>query len=101
MKAAASGVRAKPIVAAKRAVTPGVVNLFANARLLSTSKRKKTYTWQSTLDGQTFSSAGTTAYARTTVTGLPLLTTVGFRVRVTVGNDEPGPWTQVVSILVY
>jgi hypothetical protein len=101
MKAVAAAVRAKPIVAAKLAVTPGVVNLVANAGLLSTSRRKKTYTWQLTLDGKTFSSAGTSAYARITVTGLALLTTVGFRVCVTVGEDEPGPWTQVVSILVH
>ena len=101
MKAAAGGVRAKPILAAKLAVASGVVNLVANASLLSQSKRKKTYTWQSTLDGKTFASAGTSSYARITVTGLPPLTTVGFRVCVTVGDGEPGPWTQVVSILVH
>jgi hypothetical protein len=101
MKAAAVAVRARPILAAKLAVTPGVVKLVASARLLSTSRRKKTYTWQSTLDGKTFSNAGTSGYARITVTGLPLLTTVGFRVCVTVGEDEPGPWTQVVSLLVH
>jgi hypothetical protein len=100
-KAAASAVRAKPMLAAKLGVQSGVVKLFANARLLSASRRRKTYTWQSTLDGKTFNSAGTTGYARTTVTGLPPLTTAGFRVCVTVGDDEPGPWSQVVSILVH
>jgi hypothetical protein len=101
MKAFASAVRAKPILAAKLTVASGGVNLVANASLLSTSKRKKTYTWQSTLDGKTFSVAGTSGYARITVTGLSPLSTVGFRVCVTVGDDEPGPWTQVVSILVH
>ncbi len=101
MKAAATAVHAKPMLAAKLGVASGVVNLAANARLLSTSQRRKTYTWQSALDGKTFSAAGTSAYARITVTGLPPLTTVGFRVCVTVGDGEPGPWTQVVSILVH
>jgi hypothetical protein len=101
MRAAAAGVRAKPMLAAKLTAQPGVVGLVANAGLLSTSLRKKTYTWQSTLDGRTFNAAGSSAYARTTVTGLPLLATVGFRVCVTVGDGEPGPWTQVISIVVH
>jgi hypothetical protein len=101
MRAAGSTGRAKPMRGAKLTAQTGVVNLVANAGLLSTSRRKKTYTWQSTLDGKTFNAAGTTAYARTTVTGLPSLATVGFRVCVTVGDAAPGPWSQIISILVH
>jgi hypothetical protein len=101
MKAAASAVRAKPMLAARLTAQSGVVKLEANATLLSTSRKKKTYTWQSTLDGKSFTTVGTTGYARFTVTGLMPLTTVGFRVCVTVGDDAPGPWTQIVDIIVH
>ena len=101
MKAVAAAVRAKPMLAAKLTAQSGVVKLEANATLLSTSRKKKTYTWQSTLDGKVFTTVGTTGYARITVTGLTPLTTVGFRVCVTVGDDEPGPWTQIVNIIVH
>jgi hypothetical protein len=100
LKVAASTAHTKALLAAKLGARSGEVFLAAHAGLLSASKRRKRYAWQYTLDGVTFVDAGPSLYAHTTVTGLPPLTTVGFRVCVIVGDDAPGPWTQVVRILV-
>jgi hypothetical protein len=102
MKAAAVRARAKAMLAVTLGVQSGVVDLVANARLLSMARRSKTYNWQFTTDGgRTWSAAASTPYARTTLGGLPPLIVCGFRVNVVVGDDEPGPWSQTVSILVH
>jgi len=95
----AVGTRSKPILAAKLGTVSGLVILEANRGLLTKSKKAKFYEWQYTLDGKAFLAAPTTAKARTLIGGLPPLTTVGFRVRVT-DTQTVGEWTQVVSILV-
>jgi hypothetical protein len=99
MHLAAVGTRAKPILAAGLGTVSGLVILEANRGLLNKSKKAKFYEWQYTLDGKTFLAAPTTAKVRTSIAGLPPLTTVGFRVRVT-DTVTVGEWTQVVSILV-
>jgi hypothetical protein len=95
----AAGTRSKPILAAKLGAVSGLVILAANRGLLTKSKKARFYEWQYTLDGKTFLAAPTTAKARTSIAGLPPLTTVGFRVRVT-DTVTVGEWTQVVSIVV-
>jgi hypothetical protein len=93
----------KPTLQAKLTSTPGLVALIANLTLLvgrgSTSK-KVTFFWQTSTDGVTWSDAGQTPYAKTTVPGLTLLTMYSFRVRVTVG-ETAGEWTDAVRLLVH
>jgi hypothetical protein len=102
MKAVASSVRVKALLAATNGAHPGIVTLVANAALLSSSRKSKSYNWQVTVDGgKTWTAAPSTPYARTTIEGLPYLTTCGFRVSVSVGNAGAGAWSQVVSIPVH
>ena len=91
---------AKPILRAEADVHPGIVHLFAAAGQLNRSRRYKTYGWEYTLDGGlTWLPATSTPVAHTTISGLPSLTTCGFRVNVsdTLGTTA---WTQPVSVLV-
>ena len=90
----------KPILGAKLGVAPGTVVLAANARLLSKSKRRRTYGWQYTTDGRTWLNAASTGVARTTISGLPSLTVCGFRVNVT-DTLTTTEWSQAVTILVH
>ncbi|MFT3768923.1 MAG: fibronectin type III domain-containing protein [Minicystis sp.] len=94
-------VRAVPILDAKNAAQSGAIDLFANASIVAGKPGKKTFfSWQWTTDGGvTFHDAEPTAIARTTITGLAPLTTVGFRVAAS-DRKGRGPWSQVVSILV-
>ncbi len=90
------------LLTARIGAQPGVVNLVASARLLSTSQKKKTYNWEVSVNGGLSWTAGpSTPYARTTFEGLPSLTVCSFRVNVSVGSAGPGAWTQAVSIVVH
>ncbi len=55
---------------------------------------------QYTLDGKTWIAGSTTSTGTTSIAGLPPLTVVGFRVRMT-NSLAIGEWTQVVSIVVH
>jgi hypothetical protein len=99
-KVASSGRRQKEILAAKLGVEAGTVLLVANARALNKSKRQKTYHWQYTINGKDWINATSTPLARTTLTGLPALTSVGFRVAVA-DSKGTGEWSQTVCILVH
>ncbi len=101
MKVAAVTPRARPVLGLKLGVAQGTVLLVAAASLLSKSKRMKTYGWEFSIDGQkTWQAAPSTPIARTTIAGLPSLTTVAFRVNVTdaVSVTE---WSQAVTTLVH
>lgn len=100
MKIALDPTRQKPVLGLKLGTETGVVLLSANAGLLSKSTRTKVYEWQYTLDSKTWVSAQPTSKSRTSISGLPALTNVGFRVRVD-DTVSIGEWTQVVSILVH
>ncbi len=98
----AMGQHQKPILAAKPAGA-GTVQLFANAKLLTGgSKKKSFFSWQHTLDGgKTFlSTMPSTAEARTQVSGLASMTSVGFRVAVTLAGQPQRDFTQVVYAVV-
>jgi hypothetical protein len=102
MKVAAVGRYQKPVLSAKPGVT-GTALLFANAKLLSGgSKKKSFFTWQHTIDGgKTFlTTMLPTATARTSVTGLTSMTSVGFRVAITLAGKPQGDWTQVIYMTV-
>ncbi len=101
MKAVNVGRYTKAILAVTLGVQPGTVMLVANARLLSTSKKSKTYNWSFSLDGKTWIAAPSTPHAKTTITGLTSLTTYAFRVNVSVGSAGPGEWSQAVTIVVH
>jgi hypothetical protein len=90
----------KPILKAKNILPSGSVLLDANARLLDKTHRAKSYCWQQTLDGKTFTPLPSTPTGQTTVHGLTPLTTVGFQVAVLVRGEPLGPWSQTVSILI-
>jgi hypothetical protein len=92
----------KPVLEPSEGPTSGSVNLEANAKILLGDylRRKHFFNWEYTLDSKTFISVPSTGEARTTVTGLTPLTTVGFRVCVTKGKGVMDPWSQVVEFLV-
>jgi hypothetical protein len=84
---------------------PGVVSLKAAASLLvapgAGTSRQRTYLWRHTLDGsKTFVVDEATPVCRTTVSGLPLNTFVGFQVAVkdAVGASD---WCQAVTVYVH
>lgn len=94
----------KPILTAMQGPTSGWVALEANATALLGSAnlgRKHFFSWEYTLDGKTFVSMPSTPGVKTTQGGLTPLTTVGFRVAVTVSKNPQGPWSQVVNFLVH
>jgi hypothetical protein len=97
MKAVLVATRTKQVLAATLGVQPGTVNLVAHAAMLSTAKGKKVFNWQFTVDGgKTWVAAPSTPYAKTTIVGLPSVTTCGFRVCVSAGSAGPGAWSQVL-----
>jgi hypothetical protein len=100
MSLAAVGVHPKAALAATLGTVSGLVRLVANGSLLSTSRRGKFFEWQYTLDGKTWLVGTTTSTGKASIAGLPPLTSVGFRVRVT-NSLTVGEWTQVVSIVVH
>ncbi len=100
MRAVRPGVFHKELLSLTNSVTSGTVLLDANASLLDSTSRLKTYNWESTLDGKTFNAMPSTPTGKTSLANLTPLTIVGFRVSVTVNKQPQGPWSQVVTILV-
>jgi hypothetical protein len=95
------GVFHKDLLSLKNITPSGSVLLDANAGLLDSSSRQKTYNWGYTLDnGKTILPMPSTPVATTTIANLTPLTTVGFQVSVTVHKQLPGAWTPLVYILV-
>ena len=94
--------RDKPILAAELMGFPGMVKLVANAHALTGGATKRaTYNWEYSLDGgHTWLSVPGTPLAKTTVSGLPVMTNVSFRVSVTLGGVM-APWAQSVTIPVH
>jgi hypothetical protein len=99
---AAFGEHDKPILEVTQGPTSGAVDLEANvgALLGASARRKHFFSWEYTTDGKTYIGMPSTPDARTTLTGLTPLTTVGFRVAVTLSKSPMGPWSQVVNFLV-
>lgn len=93
----------KPVLGAVNGVASGSAELEANARSLlgGNLHRKHLFCWAYTTNGgQTFVNLPPTPKARTTVTGLTPLTTVGFRVAVTTSNGVTGPWSPAADLLI-
>jgi hypothetical protein len=104
MKIGASTAVNKPMLAAKLLAGPvGNVALRANAKLLDPAASKRKYfNWSYSVDGgATWLSMPSTLVARTTITGLPALTTVSFRVSITTTAIPQGDWSQVIALLVH
>jgi hypothetical protein len=94
--------RAKVPLRAKQGGQPGTVVLYASAALLATGKGGRCFSWQSSIDGgRTWASAAPTSTAKTTITGLPVLTEVLFRACVTQRKTGQGPWTAPVPFIVH
>jgi hypothetical protein len=93
----------KALLTVTQAAPSGPVALDANARALlgEDLRRKHFFSWEYTLDGKTFVSMPSTPKAKTTLSGLTPLTTVGFRVAVTTSDGVQGPWSQVVELFVH
>lgn len=103
LEVAQVAVRPKPVLQAKLTSVKGVVALIANLIALvgrANASKKVTFLWQMSVDGKTWTDLAPTPYAKTTVSGLTLMTTYSFRVSVTVG-ETPGAWSQAVSLVVY
>ncbi len=99
-------VRQKPLLSLANGPQPGTVLCDANVGLLLatagfTGRRLRCIHWAFSIDGgKSFVSAPSTPNGRTTLVGLPSVTIVG--VKVSVSNSKgPGPWSQVVTILVH
>ncbi len=75
--------------------------LHAYARPLgATGGKKSSFDWSHSADaGKTFISAPSTPNGKTTLVGLPSVTIVGVKISVSNFNG-PGPWSQMVTILV-
>jgi hypothetical protein len=101
-----TGTHQKDILAAELTTTPGTVHLVANAGALTTAlegkrtRKKGTFNWQWSSDGKTWNNVQSTPLANTDITGLALMTTLLFRVSVTLGKVT-GSWSQGVSLLVH
>jgi hypothetical protein len=81
------------------AAKPGLVS--GSAKLTATiGARRASYDWEYSLDGgKTWVSAPSTLQAKTTVTGLPVGTSVLFRYRTLTKTGE-GDWSQGLALLV-
>ncbi len=101
---AVTGVRphAKPVLDVKITPASGTVHLNANAHVLvGKSLKSHLFNWQWSQDGGiTWHDVEATATAKATVSGLPALTPVHFRVRSVVGGI-PGEWSQSVRLIVH
>jgi hypothetical protein len=98
VEVAGFGQHDKAILTVTQGPTSGSVGLEANAHALlgDNLQRKHFFSWEYTTDGKTFVSMPSTPEVKTTLTGLTPLTTVGFRVAVTVSKSPMGPWSQVL-----
>jgi hypothetical protein len=98
-------VHTKALLTLRLGTQSGTITCDANVGLLvGTGAKKPTqsrfFNWGYTLDGsKTFVSAPSTPTGKTTIAGLPPLTTVGVRVSLT-NADGTGAWSDVVTILV-
>ncbi len=90
----------KPLLGLKNALPAGCCSSDANASLLDSTSRKKTFNWHYTLDRKIFVSMPSTPVAHTSIANLTPLTTVGFEVSITINKQPPGAWSQTVYILV-
>jgi hypothetical protein len=92
----------KPVIAAKLGVASGSVLLRANKQaLVGKTSAMCTFNWEYSLDGQkTWVAVPGTPVPATTLTGLPPLATVSFRVSVTM-KKATGAYCQPVSIIVH
>jgi hypothetical protein len=87
--------RQKQSFVAKYGATSGTIHVIAKA-----AGPRASYEWQYSLDGgKTWIAVPNTLQANTTITGLPVATTVEFRYRPTT-KTGPGDWSQPTSILV-
>jgi hypothetical protein len=94
--------RAKVPLRAKQGSQPGTVVLFASVALLVIGRGSRFWSWQSSVDGgKSWVSAPSTPDARTTITGLPVLTEVLFRACVTERKTGQGAWTAPLPFLVH
>jgi hypothetical protein len=100
MKVAGVSTYVRPLMKLKLNGVSGEVVIKVAAGQLSKSQRAKTYAWSYSLDGKTWIMATSTPIASTTITGLPPLTVVGFRVMVS-DSRTVGEWSQVTSIFVH
>jgi hypothetical protein len=91
----------KPLLSAKQDHPNGAVHVTANVGVLTGGASGRVFfNWQSSGDGgQTWTPAGSTAYARNDFAGLTPMETHAFRVSVTDANGA-GAWSQPVSLLV-
>jgi hypothetical protein len=98
---AQTGAYAKPVLQAKLVAATGLVELIANATILvgKGSKKKVTFNWQWSSNGQSWNNATSTAYAKTTIANLGPGTYL-FRVSVLIG-ETVGEWTQSVSLTLH
>jgi len=100
---ASAGMSAKQFTRGQRAELdarmgpePGVVLLRARS-----VRRRAAYAWQWSSDGgQTWTEAGTTTVANTSVSGLAVGTTYLFRFRATVKRTT-GDWSQIITFTVH
>ena len=101
MKVAGVSAYVRPLMKLALTSVSGVVVIHASASQLSKARRAKTYGWSFSVDGgKTWTVATSTPVANTTITGLPPLTTVGFRVMVS-DSRTVGAWSQMTSIFVH
>ncbi len=90
-----TSIRQRQVFAAKYGPVSGTIHLTAPS-----FGPRAAYEWQSSIDGgKTWVQAPNTLQAKTTFVGLPLVTTVEFRFRVTTKTGM-GDWSQPTSILV-
>jgi hypothetical protein len=100
---AAFALHDKAILAVTGGPVPGSVVLVANAGALLGDDRRRGhfFNWEYTTDGKAFLAMPPTPAAKTTLSGLTPLTTVGFRVAVTTTKGITSAWSQVVDHLVH
>jgi hypothetical protein len=92
--------RHKPVLGVKQGSHPGEVLLSANASALVLDKKSRAgrfFNWGYSLNGKDWIAAVSTTKTTTTLSGLPPLTLVSFRVSVTESKTGPGEWSQVVT----
>jgi hypothetical protein len=102
MKSVVSTPAHKAIIAAMLGVPSGSVRLRANKQaLVGKTRAMCTFNWEYSLDGgKTWIAVLGTPVPETTITGLPPLATVSFRVSVTT-KKVTGAYCQPVSIIVH
>jgi len=87
--------RQKQSFEVRQGATSGTVHVIAKA-----AAARASYEWQYSIDGgKTWIDVANTLQAKTTITGLPVATTVEFRVRATTKSGQ-GDWSLPTSFLV-